>query len=58
MQVIAGVHFNYSIAETFWPIWHQFEAEPQLSLREFRDQRYMGQIRNLQHFGALHGPDS
>ncbi|PIE01377.1 MAG: glutamate--cysteine ligase [Thiothrix nivea] len=53
MQVIAGVHFNYSIAETFWPIWHQFEAEPQLSLREFRDQRYMGQIRNLQHFGWL-----
>jgi glutamate--cysteine ligase len=55
MQVIAGVHFNYSVSEDFWPVWHQFEANPQapLSLREFRDQQYMGQTRNLQRFGWL-----
>ncbi|MGB1255343.1 MAG: glutamate--cysteine ligase [Thiolinea sp.] len=52
MQVIAGVHFNYSVSEDFWPVWHQLEGEGQ-SLREFRDARYMGQIRNIQRFGWL-----
>ncbi len=52
MQVIAGVHFNYSIAEEFWPVWHALEGEGE-SLRAFRDARYMGQIRNIQRLGWL-----
>ncbi|CAA6818035.1 MAG: Glutamate--cysteine ligase (EC [uncultured Thiotrichaceae bacterium] len=58
MQVIAGVHFNYSVSEDFWPVWHAMEANTQnssnpQSLREFRDTRYMGQTRNIQRFGWL-----
>lgn len=55
MQVIAGVHFNYSVSEDFWPVWHATEDDAQhpQSLREFRDARYMGQTRNIQRFGWL-----
>ncbi len=55
MQVIAGIHFNYSISEDFWPVWHAMETDTQnpQSLREFRDTQYMGQTRNLQRFGWL-----
>lgn len=52
MQVIAGVHFNYSVSEDFWPIWYEAEAG-ETDLRTFRDARYMGQTRNIQRFGWL-----
>jgi glutamate--cysteine ligase len=52
MQVIAGVHFNWSFAESLWPAFRLIEGRV-CGLRNFRDQRYMGQIRNLQRFGWL-----
>lgn len=52
MQVIAGIHFNYSIAETFWEPWQQIE-EHQGSLRAFRDEQYMALTRNLLRYGWL-----
>ncbi len=52
MQVIAGIHFNYSIAETFWEPWHALEGAG-LTLRAFRDQQYMALARNLQRYGWL-----
>jgi len=52
MQVIAGVHFNWSLAETLWPAWHRVEGGAG-TLRQFRDQQYMGQIRNLQRHGWM-----
>lgn len=52
MQVISGVHFNYSIDENFWPVWHEREGKD-LSLRAFRDQHYMGMTRNIQRYGWL-----
>ena len=52
MQVIAGVHFNWSFAEALWPAFRLIEGRV-CGLRDFRDQRYMGQIRNLQRFGWL-----
>ncbi|HIP52933.1 MAG TPA: glutamate--cysteine ligase, partial [Chromatiales bacterium] len=52
MQVIAGVHFNYSLPETFWPVYQALEGDGR-SLREFADDAYMGMIRNLQRFGWL-----
>ena len=52
MQVIAGVHFNWSLAEDLWPAMRQIDGQV-CGLREFRDQRYMGQIRNLQRYGWL-----
>lgn len=52
MQVIAGVHFNYSFAEGFWPVYQTLEGDTG-SLREFIDANYFGLIRNLQRFGWL-----
>jgi glutamate--cysteine ligase len=52
MQVISGVHFNYSVAPEFWPYFQDIENSQQ-GLREFRDAHYMAMIRNLQRFGWL-----
>ncbi len=50
MQVIAGVHFNYSVPDAFWPLWHELE-QSRLELRDFISESYMGMIRNLQRLG-------
>jgi glutamate--cysteine ligase len=52
MQVIAGVHFNFSLDQAFWPLYRSFEqsSEP---LQDFTDTAYFGLIRNLQRFGWL-----
>ncbi len=52
MQVIAGVHFNWSFADDLWPAYRLIEGRV-CGLRDFRDQRYMALIRNLQRFGWL-----
>ena len=51
MQVIAGVHFNYSPQPEFWPVWAALNN--QVDGREFRDAAMMGMIRNLLRFGWL-----
>lgn len=52
MQVIAGVHYNYSVNESLWPVYQALSCE-RGELREFRDRRYLGLTRNLQRFGWL-----
>jgi glutamate--cysteine ligase len=52
MQVIAGVHFNYSFPEAFWPVFQEQERDSR-PLRDFISERYFGLIRNLQRFGWL-----
>ena len=52
MQVIAGVHFNFSFDDAFWEGW-QAACGGRGQLRSFRDDGYMGLIRNLQRFGWL-----
>lgn len=52
MQVIAGVHYNYSPPETFWPVYQELEADRH-PLRQFRDDWLFGLTRNLQRFGWL-----
>ena len=53
MQVIAGVHFNYSVPEGFWPAYQSLEEQQSVSAKEFRNRGYMGLVRNLQRFGWL-----
>ena len=53
MQVIAGVHFNYSLPENFWPIYKEQLGETELSLKDFQSEQYFSLIRNLQRFGWL-----
>lgn len=52
MQVIAGVHFNYSIADAFWPMYQELLGDKR-HLRDFRDSQYMGMVRNLQRYGWI-----
>lgn len=52
MQVIAGVHFNYSVDESIWPVYARILGH-ESDLRRFRDARYMGLVRNLQRYGWL-----
>jgi len=52
MQVIAGVHFNYSFPPEFWPVFSELEGN-RLPMQDFISESYMGLIRNLQRFGWL-----
>jgi glutamate--cysteine ligase len=48
MQVIAGVHFNYSVPPALWPVMMALEGHA--DERAARDAGYMGLIRNLQRW--------
>ena len=52
MQTIAGVHFNYSLPEAFWPEYKALE-ESDLDDDEFRSAAYMGLVRNFRRYGWL-----
>lgn len=52
MQVIDGVHYNYSVPEDFWPVYRDLEGESG-ALQDFISASYFAMIRNLQRFGWL-----
>lgn len=52
MQAIAGVHFNFSFADAFWPAYQELEEDAREPVA-FRSEAYMALIRNLQRFGWL-----
>jgi glutamate--cysteine ligase len=52
MQTIAGVHFNYSFADSFWPVYQELEKDNS-NLQDFIAASYFGLIRNLQRLGWL-----
>ncbi|HIP95122.1 MAG TPA: glutamate--cysteine ligase [Leucothrix sp.] len=53
MQVIAGIHFNYSVPVDFWPAFQEIEGETDKALQDFINDRYMGMTRNIQRYGWL-----
>ncbi len=53
MQVIAGVHFNYSLPETFWPLYKELLEKNESGLTDFQSEQYFSLIRNLQRYGWL-----
>ena len=52
MQVIAGVHFNYSVPGDFWPLYQQVLGSDQ-DADEFRSEQYLQLIRNFRRMGWL-----
>ena len=52
MQAIAGIHFNYSLPEKFWPIYKLNENNHD-SIDIFRSSSYMSMIRNFKRYGWL-----
>ena len=52
MQVIAGVHFNFSFADAFWELYQELLGERSEPVA-FRSEAQMGMIRNLQRIGWI-----
>jgi glutamate--cysteine ligase len=52
MQVIAGVHYNFSYDQDFWQVWQELQGDVQ-PLQDFISQQYFGMLRNLQRLGWL-----
>ena len=52
MQTIAGIHFNYSLPASFWPVFQDLEQSDH-DVDAFRSSHYLGLIRNFRRFGWL-----
>ncbi len=52
MQVISGVHYNFSLPQLFWQQLQQVEGDHQ-PLSDYISQRYMDLIRNFYRYGWL-----
>lgn len=52
MQVIAGVHFNWSMPDTFWP-HYQDALNMSSTANRLRDMHSMGLVRNIIRYGWL-----
>ena len=52
MQIIAGVHFNFSFSDDFWETYQQLLGSDQ-DPADFRNQHYMGLVRNFHRTGWL-----
>ncbi len=52
MQLIAGVHFNYSLPDAFWPAY-QGATRSTLTPADFRSEQYLAMIRNFRRMGWI-----
>lgn len=52
MQTIAGVHFNFSVPDEFWPAFQAYQGDT-LSARDFRSATYFGLIRHFRRHSWL-----
>jgi len=52
MQTIAGVHFNYSLPETFWAPYAQLLGDER-DADMFRSDQYLSMVRNTRRFGWM-----
>ena len=46
MQIIAGLHYNFSMPEDFWPAYQKIKNDKS-DLQDFRTQQYLHLIRNF-----------
>ncbi len=52
MQVIAGIHFNYSLPEKFWRVYQELERDGR-PRQDFISHSYFCMMRNLQRYGWM-----
>ncbi|MGH1462325.1 MAG: glutamate--cysteine ligase [Neptuniibacter sp.] len=52
MQTIAGIHYNFSMPEAFWPIYQEYNPGSK-SLKDFRSAAYFSLIRNFRRYSWL-----
>lgn len=54
MQVIAGVHFNYSYSDKFWQLWRELAGtDAGADSQAFISSAYMGITRNVLRYGWI-----
>ncbi len=53
MQTIAGIHYNFSLSEDFWPLIRQVDGETELSAQDYQSAGYFAQIRNFRRYAWL-----
>ncbi|UUY09740.1 glutamate--cysteine ligase [Pseudomonas sp. J452] len=52
MQCIAGIHYNFSLAEGLWPLLQQLDGDTQ-SARDYQSANYIALIRNFRRYSWL-----
>lgn len=52
MQAIAGIHYNFSLPEIFWSLYHE-QLNSSLSLQDFKTEQYFSLIRNFRRYSWL-----
>ncbi|MCK5001944.1 MAG: glutamate--cysteine ligase [Gammaproteobacteria bacterium] len=52
MQVIAGVHFNYSVSDSFWDLYQKLQGDAG-DRQGFISDQYMGLVRNMLRYGWM-----
>ncbi|WP_448563491.1 glutamate--cysteine ligase [Thalassotalea ganghwensis] len=52
MQVIAGVHFNFSFSQKFWQVYQSIE-QSNLSQQDYISDKYFAVLRNYKRFAWL-----
>ncbi len=52
MQTIAGIHYNFSMPDTFWQAYQELLGDKQ-SLQDFRSSQYFALIRNFRRYSWL-----
>lgn len=52
MQAISGVHYNYSLPDSFWPVYQELEGQSG-GLQDFRSATYLAAVRNVRRLGWL-----
>lgn len=52
MQSIAGIHYNFSLSDSFWAVLKKSEKDNR-SLKEFKSEKYFGLIRNFRRYNWL-----
>lgn len=53
MQTISGVHYNFSVATDFWPLYQTLLQDNQLSLQDFISHHYFVLLRNYHRISWL-----
>lgn len=52
MQAISGIHFNFSLPESFWPHYQDIEKSAESEM-DFRSGAYLGLVRNVRRLDWL-----
>ncbi|MCK5073498.1 MAG: glutamate--cysteine ligase [Bacteriovoracaceae bacterium] len=52
MQLISGIHYNYSPPEEFWSVYHDHKKSTK-SMMDFKSEIYFSMLRNIHRYGWI-----